>query len=35
VRGRVGASEKDVPDEDLEDHIVSWPLRLRKAARRR
>ena len=39
-RGRLGArprrrSEKDVPDEDLEDHIVSWPLKLPKAARRR
>ena len=35
VRGRVGASETKVPDEELEDHIVSWPLRLTKAARRR
>ena len=35
VRGRVGASETDVPDADLEDHIVSWPVRLPKAARRR
>lgn len=35
VRGRVGASEVNVPDEDLEDHIVSWPLRLPKRARRR
>ena len=35
VRGRVGASEKDVPDEELEDHIVSWPLKLPKRARRR
>jgi uncharacterized protein len=35
VRGRIGASEADVPDEDLEDHIVSWPLKLPKAARRR
>jgi uncharacterized protein len=33
VRGRVGASETDVPDEMLEDHIVSWPLRLPKRAR--
>ncbi|MGC1777814.1 MAG: YcgN family cysteine cluster protein [Xanthobacteraceae bacterium] len=33
VRGRVGASEVDVPDEDLEDHIVNWPLRLPKRAR--
>ncbi len=35
VRGRVGASEKDVPDEDLEGHIVSWPLKLPKSARRK
>ncbi len=35
VRGRVGASETDVPDEDLEDYIVSWPLKLPKAARQR
>jgi uncharacterized cysteine cluster protein YcgN (CxxCxxCC family) len=33
--GRVGASEVDVPDEDLEDHIVNWPLKLPKRARRR
>ena len=33
VRGRVGASEVDVPDEDLEDHIVNWPLKLPKRAR--
>ena len=25
VRGRVAASEKDVPDERLEDFIVAWP----------
>jgi uncharacterized protein len=35
VRGRVGASEVDVPDEDLEDYIVNWPLKLPKAARQR
>ena len=35
VRGRVAASELDVPDEDLEDWIVSWPLKMPKAARRR
>src|ERR1051326_834351 len=27
VRGKVGASEVDVKDKDLEDHIVSWPLK--------
>ena len=35
VRGRVGASEADVPDEELEEHIVSWPLKLPKGARRK
>jgi hypothetical protein len=25
VRDRVGANEKDVPDERLVDFIVSWP----------
>jgi uncharacterized cysteine cluster protein YcgN (CxxCxxCC family) len=28
VRGRVGASESEVPDEELENHIVDWPLRI-------
>jgi uncharacterized protein len=35
VRGRVRASETDVPDDALEDYIVSWPLKLPKAARKR
>jgi uncharacterized protein len=35
VRSHDLASEKNVPDEDLEDHIVSWPLKLPKGARRR
>jgi hypothetical protein len=35
VRGRVYASEVKVPDSELEDYIVSWPLKLPKAARRR
>jgi uncharacterized cysteine cluster protein YcgN (CxxCxxCC family) len=35
VRGRVQASEDEVPDDDLEDWIVSWPLRMPKAARRK
>ncbi len=34
VRGRVRASEVDVPDNMLEDHIVKWPTRLPKAARK-
>jgi uncharacterized cysteine cluster protein YcgN (CxxCxxCC family) len=34
VRGRVGASEDEVKDEDLEDRIVSWPVRIPKAARK-
>jgi uncharacterized cysteine cluster protein YcgN (CxxCxxCC family) len=35
VRGRVSDSEVNVPDKDLEDYIVSWPLKLPKRARRR
>ena len=35
VRGRVTLSEKDVPDAELEDHIVSWPGKVPKAARQR
>jgi uncharacterized cysteine cluster protein YcgN (CxxCxxCC family) len=35
VRGRVQASEADVPDRELEDYIVSWPLKLPKRARQR
>jgi uncharacterized cysteine cluster protein YcgN (CxxCxxCC family) len=35
VRGRVGATEDEVPDEELEDRIVNWPLKLPKAARRK
>lgn len=33
VRGRVAASEDDVADADLEDHIVNWPAQLPKRAR--
>jgi len=33
VRSHLLASEKNVPDEDLEDHIVNWPLKLPKRAR--
>jgi uncharacterized cysteine cluster protein YcgN (CxxCxxCC family) len=33
VRGRVELSEKDVPDSELERHIVSWPGKVPKAAR--
>jgi uncharacterized protein len=35
VRGKVGACEDDVPDDDLEDRIVTWPQRLPKGARRK
>jgi uncharacterized cysteine cluster protein YcgN (CxxCxxCC family) len=35
VRGRMSATEETVPDEDLEDYIVSWPQKLPKGARRR
>ena len=33
VRGKVGASEVDVPDHALEDHLVSWPLKWPKGAK--
>lgn len=33
VRGRVRASETEVADDALEDHIVNWPLKLPKRAR--
>lgn len=33
VRGRVAASEADVPDEKLEEYIVSWPGKWPKGAR--
>ncbi|MGO4713895.1 YcgN family cysteine cluster protein [Bradyrhizobium sp. 2TAF24] len=33
VRGRVPASEDEVDDADLEDHIVSWPGLLPRGAR--
>jgi uncharacterized cysteine cluster protein YcgN (CxxCxxCC family) len=35
VRGRVKASELDVPDDKLEDYIVNWPGKVPKRARRR
>ena len=34
VRGRVSASETDVPDERLEEFIVAWPGKWPKGARR-
>jgi uncharacterized cysteine cluster protein YcgN (CxxCxxCC family) len=33
LRGRALHDEKDVPDKELERHIVSWPARAPKAAR--
>jgi uncharacterized cysteine cluster protein YcgN (CxxCxxCC family) len=33
VRGRVSAAEQDVADDDLEERIVQWPLRMPKRAR--
>ena len=33
VRGKVADSEANVPDKDLEDHIVSWPLKWPKGAK--
>lgn len=35
VRGKLGPNEQEVPDEDLEDHIVSWPMKVPKAALRK
>jgi uncharacterized cysteine cluster protein YcgN (CxxCxxCC family) len=35
VRGRMYALEDAVPNEDLEDHIVTWPARMPKRARKR
>jgi uncharacterized cysteine cluster protein YcgN (CxxCxxCC family) len=35
VRGRVSASEADVSDDELEDHLVNWPLKVPKRAQRR
>jgi uncharacterized cysteine cluster protein YcgN (CxxCxxCC family) len=34
VRGRVAGLEDEIPDQDLEDHIVTWPMRIPKRARR-
>lgn len=34
VKGRIAASEEAVSEDDLEDHIVSWPAKRPKAARR-
>ena len=33
VRGRVQGTEDEIPDADLEDHIVRWPEQLPKRAR--
>jgi uncharacterized protein len=36
VRGRVGLTEDELgEDDDYEDHIVSWPLRVPPGAKRR
>jgi uncharacterized cysteine cluster protein YcgN (CxxCxxCC family) len=35
VRGKVGACETDVKAKDMEDHIVSWPLKWPKGAKER
>ena len=35
VRGRVHATELDVPDHELEDHIVEWPQKWPRRARHR
>lgn len=33
VRGRVHASEDDVPTEEFVDHLATWPTRVPRAAR--
>ena len=33
VRGRVQGTENEIPDCELEDHIVKWPVQLPKRAR--
>ena len=35
VRGRETVSEAGIPDEQLEEHIVSWPGQVPKGAARR
>ena len=35
VRSRVSASEEDVPEEALEDHIVEWPGQVPKQPQRK
>ena len=35
VAGRLGANEVDVPDDDLENHLVDWPLKIPKRAQRK
>lgn len=35
VRSRVAAGEDEVPEDELQDHIVSWPQRWPKAAKRK
>jgi uncharacterized cysteine cluster protein YcgN (CxxCxxCC family) len=35
VRGRVTASEKDVPDSKLDEYVVSWPGKWPKGAKRK
>ena len=35
VRGRMSGTENEISDEELEDHIVSWPMRVPKKARQK
>jgi uncharacterized cysteine cluster protein YcgN (CxxCxxCC family) len=35
VRGRVGATEDEVPDDQLEDRIVGWPATLPRGAQKK
>jgi hypothetical protein len=33
VRGRVFGSEADIPDEELQEHLVRWPVLLPRRAK--
>jgi uncharacterized cysteine cluster protein YcgN (CxxCxxCC family) len=35
VRGRVSGSEEDISDDQLEEHLVDWPMEIPKGSRRK
>jgi uncharacterized cysteine cluster protein YcgN (CxxCxxCC family) len=35
VRGKVSGNESDIPDDQLEDHLVNWPMEVPQGAARR